>query len=119
MGYSGALKRNEAIAFMILTSLRSARNYVQTFEPFEAIFIYEDLLEDENEMSRLFALFGGELIEKNWRKKDSQANTVISQDSLKRFEADSFKTTEDFVTFLQIPRVDSTLNEFKNYIEHG
>jgi len=76
------MSSNEAIALMILSSLRCARDYVESYGNFAGEFSYEELLEDDDEMSRLFALFGGELVDKYWAKKDSQGNTVMSQDSL-------------------------------------
>merc|ERR1712106_1100633 len=117
--FSGAMSRNEAIALLILSSLKSAREYVESHGNFAAVFTYEEILADEDEMSRLFGLFGGELVDKYWAKADSQDNTVISQENLKKIEAETFKISEDLMSFLNVPRIDSSLNDFKKFIELG
>ena len=74
---SGKLSRNEAVAFMILSSLRSARDFVKDCGPFAAVFTYEEILEKEDEVARLFELFGGKMFDESWRKADSQENTYF------------------------------------------
>ena len=116
---NGTISRNKAVAFTILASLRSARDFVERTGPFAAVFAYEEILEEEDEMIRLFSLFGGKTIDKSWKKKDSQENSIISQANLKRIDAGTQEITDDLADFFQLPRVDSSLSDFKTYIENG
>ena len=52
------MSRDQAAAFIILSSLRAARDFVQDCGPFSAVFTYEEILEKYDEMDRLFGLFG-------------------------------------------------------------
>ena len=87
--------------------------------PFTAVFTYEEILEKEDEVARLFELFGGKMFDESWRKADSQENTYFSREHLKKIEAGSFEIKEDMVHFLQLPRTDSSLNDFKEFIING
>ena len=62
------------MGFHILSSLKSARDFVRDCGPFTAVITYEELLQKEDEVNRLFGLFGGKMSDKSWRKSDSQEN---------------------------------------------
>lgn len=113
---SGTLSRNDAVAFSILSSLKAAREFVAECGPFAAVFTYEEILEKEDELDRLFGHFGGQEFGQAWRKTDSQENAFLSQKRLKEIEAGSFELTNDLVDFFQLPRIDSPIIDFKKYI---
>ena len=68
-------------------------------------------------MARLFGIFGGHMLEKSWKRADFQVNTFLSQEKLK--EARSFKITDDMKNFFQLPKIDSSLHDLKNFVRHG
>ena len=109
------MSRDQAAAFIILSSLRAARDFVKDCGPFSAVFTYEEILEKYDEMDRLF---GGQIVDKSWKKTDSQENAFLSQDNLKKIEAGSFEITDAMENFFHLPRIDSSLNDFKNFINH-
>jgi len=113
---SGTMSRDQAVAFMILSSLRAARDFVKDCGPFAAVFTYEEIMEKEDEMDRLFGLFGGEVVDKSWKKTDSQENAFLSRENLRRIEAGSFEMTDDMENFFQLPAINSSLFDFKNFI---
>ena len=116
---SGLISRNKAVVFLILASLRSARDFVERNGPFDALFTFEDFLGKDDEMLRLFELFGSNTIDKSWKKEDSQANTMISQENLKRISGDSEEKSDEFVDFFQIPDIDASVEDFKTYINNN
>ena len=84
--------------------------------PFAAVFTYEEILEKEDEMDRFFGLFGGQIVDKSWKKTDSQENAFLAQENLKKIEAGSFEITDDMENFFQLPGINSSLCDFKNFI---
>lgn len=115
----GVMSRNKAVVFTILASLRSARDFVERSGPFAAIFTFEEFLGEGDGMLRLFRLFDCKTIDKSWKKKDSQANTFISQANLKGIEAGTEEKTDELLDLFQLPGFDAPLDDFKTYIENG
>ena len=111
------MSRNQGYILHILAGLRTARVFVEYTGGFDAVFTYEDLLENSEEMSRLFGLFGMKNFSMAWRKQDSQEKTFFSQEKLKHVVTDTMEPFQEIVNFLGVPCLDSSMEDLKKYIK--
>ena len=68
-------------------------------------------------MARLFGISGGQMLNKSWKRADFQENTFLSQEKVNK--AVSFEITDDMKNFFQLPKIDSSLHDLKNFVRHG
>ena len=116
---NGAMSKSQSIGLHILAGLRTARNFVEQTGGFDYIFTYEELLENEEEMTKLFGLFGMQNFSLEWKKQDSQEKTFFSRKKLKQVVVDEMESLEEVINFLKLPSLDSCVEDLKKYINCG
>ena len=116
---NGTMSRSQSIGLHILAGFRTAKNFIEYTGGFDYIFTYEELLENEEEVTRLFGLFGMQNFSLAWKKKDSQENTFFSRKKLKQAVVEEMESLEEVINFLKLPSLDSSVEDLKKYINCG
>ena len=115
---NGTMSKSQSFGLHILAGLRTARNFVEQTGGFDYIFTYEELLENEEEMTKLFGLFGMQNFSLEW-KKHSQEKTFFNRKKLKQAVDEEMESLEEVINFLKLPSLDSCVEDLKKYINCG